>query len=74
MSFKEELKVDLNSDEVIKMVKKQERIDFLLDACKNEEKFDALPNDIKNSLEPYRKKIESDQALNIADYENIKEI
>lgn len=74
MSFKEELKVDINSDQVLKMVKKQERIDFLLDACKNEEKFHALPTDIKNSLEPYKKKIEDNQALNIQDYENIKGI
>ena len=74
MSFKEELKVALNSDEVLEMVKKQQRIDFLLDACKNQEKFEALPSDIKDSLEPYKKKIESNKALNMEDYENIKEI
>ena len=74
MSFREELKVDINSDEVLKIVRKQERIDFLLDACKNEEKFDALPTDIKNSLEPYKKKIEDNQALDVEDYENIKGI
>lgn len=74
MSFREDLKADVNTDEVLRMVHEQERIDFLLDACKNKEKFEALPNDVKDKLEYYRSKIEGNRALDINDYKNIKEL
>lgn len=74
MSFKEDLKADVNTYEILRMVHRQERIDFLLDACKNRKKFEALPDDVKDSLERYRKKIENNKALDATDYSNIKDI
>lgn len=60
-------------DSVKKEIMLEEKINYLLDALNNSQKYEALPNEIKMKLNPYRDKLQKGERLTIEDYKKIKE-
>lgn len=65
--------MDINNDNIIKEIQSEEKIYFFLDALNNTVKYEALPNEIKMKLKPYRDKLQNGESLTVDDYKKIKE-
>lgn len=65
--------IDINNDYITNEIKAEEKIYFFLDALNNTMKYEALPNEIKMKLQPYRDKLQKGESLTVYDYRKIKE-
>ena len=61
------------NDNVMEEIMLEEKINFLLDALNNSQKYEELPDEIKIKLDLYYNKVQNGESLTIDDYKKIKE-